>query len=246
MAYVVSVFQLSLGVVCFVWSIVTIIGLFFFGRLIRHQAKIWALAKRGYVQIRHIREDMNEVYYFIRFVEGYYDFSGGVYMEQKDTKTNTPTILPVFNYNLLSKKPINELTELELQLKQFFDNIKSNKIMDIKTLPWGIPTITYFGTDPQPVNYRDRKKIYDAKNIAAMIKRIIMTKEWKLVRMVLILCSVAIIGLLLLGFLDYGMTVKSNNIIGQCQKSLNMSLENYYSLVERTTVAQAQNSTVIV
>jgi hypothetical protein len=87
-------------------------------------------------------------------------------------------------------------------MKDFLKNVKESKTMDITTLSWGIPTITYYANIPNPVNVKDMKKVYDAKNISAMIKRILMTKEWKLVRMVLILCGIIMVCLVILGFVE--------------------------------------------
>ena len=240
--FTITLFQLCLGIIGIVAMFIFAITLGFFGKLIKHQIKIWLLARRGYIQIRHVREDMNEDYYFIKFIDGHYSFSGGVFMEQKDTKTNSTSILQQFNYEVLKNKT-TELTELEKQIKSFFDNIKDNKIMDIKTLPWGLPTITYFGTDPQPVNFRDRKKVYDAKNIASMIKRILMTKEWKLVRIALIIGVVGIVGLLVLSVISYGVANKFSSNLAVCQQSLNITLTKYMDLVN-TTIVPIQNTTI--
>jgi hypothetical protein len=237
--------MIIIGAVSFVLLMVI---LFFFGKLIKHQIKIFFLRNRGYVQLRHIREDMNENNYFIRVKNDVYDVSGGVYLDQKDTKTKAQDILQKLDYDLLSKKPEVELNAIEKQFLQFFNNINSNnKLMDIKTLSWGIPTITYFGNNPNPVNYRDIKKVYDAKNISAMIKRLLMTKEWKLVRMVLLISAVAMIGLLVLGFIDA--KISSNNAINlkTCQYMLNQSINNNFIMFNNTIVpALHQNSTVII
>jgi len=235
--YSISLVQLIIGVVSFVISIIFIIVLVFFGKLLKHQTKIWALAKKGYVQIRHIREDMNEDKYFIRIKDDHYKFNDGIYMEQKDVKTNAHTILPVFDYELLSKKKESELNALELQLKNFFEGINKSKIMDIKSLEWGIPTLTYFGNNPNPINFRDIKKVYDAKNIASMMKRIIMTKEWKLVRMVLYIATASILLSLILGYLNYHVMNLNSQSLSECLYMLNTSNTQYTNLVNNTMLS---------
>lgn len=228
-------------------SLVLLVGIFFFfGKLIWHQVKIWMLRNKGYIQVRHIREDMTENYYFIRVKDDHYDLDGGIYIDQKDVKTKTEDILPKFDYKLLSKKKPEEMTELEKQLKGFFDAIKEQQLMDIKTLPWGIPTISYFGNNPSPINYREIKKVYDAKNIAALIKRILLTKEWKLVRMVLILCSIAIIGLMVLSIVDYGLINRSTQNLAACQMMLNDTNNKLFVMFNNTLPQLLQNSTRIV
>ena len=229
-------------------SFVLLLGiLIFFGKLIKHQMKIWLLRNKGYIQVRHIRDDMNEDNYFIRIKDDHYDIAGGIYLDQKDTKTKSHDILAKFDYQLLSKKRFEELDALEKQIMDFFSGIKNNKLMDIKTLSWGIPTVTYFGTSPNPVNYRDIKKVYDAKNIAALIKRLLMTKEWKLVRMVLILCCIAIGGLLVLGFVDYQVMSDSAKNLKFCQAMLNESTTRWMVMFNNTIVpAMNQNATVTI
>lgn len=233
-----------IGAISFVLLVAILI---FFGRLIKHQIKIWLLRNKGYVQVRHVRDDMSEDYYFIRIRDDHFDVAGGIYLDQKDTKTKSESILAKFDYALVSKKKPEEMDALEKQIKSFFDGIKDNKLMDIKTLSWGIPTITYFGSSPNPVNFKDIKKVYDAKNIAAMIKRILMTKEWKLVRLVLILASIALVGLLILGFLDYKVMADANTNLRVCQSMLNESNTRFYVMFNNTVVpAMNQNSTVII
>lgn len=234
--------MIVVGAISFVLLIALLL---FFGKLIKHQMKIWLLKNKGYIQVRHVRDDMTEDNYFIRIRDDHYDIKGGIYLNQKDTKTNSEEILPKFDYALLSKKKPEEMTALEVQLKQFFDAIKSNKLMDIKTLSWGIPTITYFGTNPNPVNFREIKKVYDAKNIAAMIKRLLMTKEWKLVRMVLILCAIALVLWVILGFLSYGLLEGNTKNLGMCQQMLNESIMKYDVMFNKTiTNAIAAGNTV--
>jgi len=220
--------------------------LIMFGKLIKHQIKIWLLRDKGYIQIRHIRDDMNEDNYFIRIKDDHFDFAGGVYLDQKDTKTKSQNILPLFNYDLLSKKIPSEMSELEKQLFEFFENIKKNKLMDIKTFSNGISTITYKGTNPNPINYSDIKKVYDAKNIASLIKRILMTKEWKLVRMVLILCAVALCLWVILGFLDYGLANKNATNLANCHAQLNYSTNQWITKEIIPTVNITENRIIFI
>jgi len=234
--------MLIVGMVSFVILIAITL---FFGRLIKHQFKIWMLRNKGFIQVRHIRDDMNEDYYFIRFKNDHFDFSQGIYMYQRDTKSKTDSILTPVDPGLLSKKPADEMSAGEKELKRFIDAIKDSKIMDIKTLPWGIPTITYFGQNPNPINFRDVKKVYDAKNIAAVMKRLLMTKEWKLVRIALIVGCVASVGLLILGFADYKLVSDGQAELRTCQLMLNDSIVRYNVMFNNTIVpALHQNSTV--
>lgn len=232
--FVINSVALILGVVGIISMVLLFFGLIFFGRLVKHQSKIWLLARRGYTQIRHIKEDMTEKYYFLRIRNDHFSFDDGIYMEQKDTKTKGKNILAPLDYGLLSRTDDVNLSAEEKQIKGFLQSIKDSKVMDITTLSWGIPTITYFANNPNPVNVKEMHKVYDAKNIAAMIKRILMTKEWKLVRMVLILCVIALGLYVILGFLNYGLIHKSSENLGNCLTQLNVTSTKYTELLNTT------------
>jgi hypothetical protein len=95
------------------------------------------------------------------------------------------------------------------------------------------------------VNFREIKKVYDAKNIAAMIKRLLMTKEWKLVRMVLILCMIALFLWVVLGFLSYSLIKTNTGNLANCQAILNQTLTNYNVMFNKTlTEAVSAGSTI--
>lgn len=206
----------------------------FFGSLMWLQSRVWLLAKRGFYQIRHIREDKVEKYYYLRVSDGKYDFDGGVYIAEKDSLTRMEKIIGKFDYRLLSRKKEAELDAVEKEVLKFLLSIKNSKVVDITTLSWGIPTVTYYGNNPNPVNYADMKKLHDAKNISALIKRIIMTKEWKLVRLVLILCSIAIVAWMILGFLSYGLVNNLQAKLGACEISLNDTNNRLYYQMNNT------------
>ena len=241
--YIVTPVQFVIGIVGIVSFIILVFLIFLFGRLMKHQTKLKLMAKRGYTQIRHIREDMVENYFFLRINNDHYEFDQGIYMEQKDVKTKSRSILAPLDYKLLCKKPEDQLSAEEKQIKSFLRSIENSKVMDITTLSWGIPTITYYANDPNPVNVKERKKVYDAKNIAAMIKRLLLTKEWKLVRMVLILTLVGFGLMLLLAFLYYGMGSKNATNLNLCLGQLNVTTNNYLTLLN-TTQQQTLNQVV--
>lgn len=214
--------------------------LIFFGSLMWLQSRIWLLAKKGFYQIRHIREDKVEKYYYLRISDGKYDFEQGVYISEKDSVTRMESIINKFDYNLLSKKKDTELNAVERETLKFLMSIKNSKVVDITTLSWGIPTVTYYGNNPNPINYSDIKKLHDAKNISALIKRIIMTKEWKLVRMVLILCAIALVAWVALGFLGYNMINGLQSKLNSCQSDLNVTSNKLINQLNMTLDSAVQ------
>jgi hypothetical protein len=246
MGYIISGWQLGIGIVGFISLIVLVVGLFFFGKLIWHKTKIAAMAKRGFTQVRHIREDMVENYYFIRIKDDHYDFDGGIYMEQKDVKTKTRSLLAKLDYRMLSRKTDEQFTAEEDQIRAFLKSLENYQVMDITTLSWGIPTITYYGNNPNPINPKDVHKVYDAKNIAAMIKRLLLTKEWKLVKMVLYLCAIAIVLWIVLGFLDYGLASSNAKNLAECINNWNSTQSKYEILLNTTKVVAQQSSTIVI
>jgi hypothetical protein len=245
MAYVISGWQLVIGIAGFIAIIILVVGLFFFGKLIKHKAKLSLLAKRGYTQIRHIKEDMTEKYYFLRIRNDHYDFDDGIYMEQRDTRTKTGHILAPLDYDLLSNKLDINLNAEEREIKSFLRGIRNSQVMDITTLSWGIPTITYYGNNPNPINPKEIHKVYDAKNIASMVKRLLLTKEWKLVKMVLYLCMCSIILSLILGFINYGVAHSNAVNLANCLSNWNSTQVKYEDLLNASRVV-LQNSTTII
>lgn len=252
--YIISQTALIMGVVGIVSFVILAALLIFFGRLIKHQFKIWTLAKKGYTQIRHIKEDMTEKYYFLKIRDDHFTFDQGIYMEQKDIRTKTNSILAKYDANLLKDKPDKDCSVEEMEVKRFcagiqkfLQSVKDSQTMDITTLSWGIPTITYYGNNPNPINVKEIKKVYDAKNIAALIKRILMTKEWKLVRLALIVAMIAIGLWVILGFLDYSIWSKGAANLHNCLGQLNATYTKYTELLNSTRVYNVvQNSTTII
>lgn len=246
MGYVINTTGLVLGVAGIVSLVLFIFVCIFFGRLIKHQWKVWLFAKRGYTQIRHVREDKTERYFFLRIKDEHYDFDSGIHMEQLDTRTKTKNILAELPKDLLSDKPEKVLSAEDIQIKTFLDRIRNSKVMDINTLSWGIPTITYYGDNPNPVNYGDIHSIYSAKNIACMIKRIMMTKEWKLVRMALIVGMIGIGLSVIIGFLDWSMINKANENLAVCLANWNSTQAQYTELLNTTKEVILANATVTI
>ena len=74
-----------------------------------------------------------------------------------------------------------------------------------------------------------------------------MTKEWKLVRIVLILCAVALCLWVILGFLDYSLASKNATNLANCQAQLNYSTNQWITMFNNTIKpALGQNSTITI
>jgi hypothetical protein len=229
-----GVFSLLLGMACagvlaIIFSLIVII---MFGRLIRIQFQMWTLAKKGFIEVDHVREDNVIKVYYLRPSEDHFEFDKGVYLLQKDALSKRAEYIKRVDKDFLSKdstkvdaKEKEEMAELLKNSKDWIYNI------DSVTLKWGIPCIFYYGKDPNPVNFRDRTKIYDSKVFAAYVQRILLNKEWKLARMALIIGIVAICLSLILAIGYYGSVTKNASNLEKCETMLNESFTSYQVLV---------------
>lgn len=236
-------FDLILLIVGSISFFILIFILFFFGKLIWLQLRIWLLAKQGYQQVEHVGEDNVRRYFYIRPKDSSFKFDKGIYILQKDAITKSGDILRKVDGALLKSLPEAEAKEV----KDLYERAtKFRYDPDVVTLRWGIPTITYYGNDPNPVNFKERKKIYDSKNISALIQRILLTKEWKLVRIVLILCCVAIVMSIALGFLYWNSVQGVTKDLSTCNMQLNTTNYQYTQLLNYTNYVRSQSSNVTV
>lgn len=224
-------------------TLVLIFGLFLFGKLIWFQLRVWMLARRGFHAVEHIGEDNVRRYFYLRPKDSSFEFDKGVYILQKDALTKTGSILQKVNSDLYKGKNEAEQKEIDGLLERMH-KLRYNP--DVVTLRWGIPTISYYGNDPNPINFKERKKLYDSKNIAALIQRIMLTKEWKLVRLVLIIAACGIILSLILGGLYWNNSVGKDGIIKDCIRQINESNNRYISLLNQTITTRTQSNVVTI
>jgi len=249
---------------CIIASFLVFIGFAFFGRLIWLQMRIWLLAKRGYQQIEIIGKDNVRHYFYLRPMGDKFDINDGFYMFKPDTMTKVPHLLQRMNKNLASKFPdldekiLKNLKDKEvdmvmerykaekeeyMRLVEKVDMLKYK--IDVVTLRWGIPTLTYYGDNPEPIDFKEPKKIYDAKVLKGVYLRILLTqrynefKKW-IMWGVIALCVIAVV------LVIYYFLFKSNaTTISQCMTNLNFTNGQLVQCMNQTARLMA-NATITI
>jgi hypothetical protein len=236
---------LVIGLISF---ILLVLLLLFFGRLIGNQIKLWSLAKKGYHFVEHVGEDRVKRTFILKPKETKFDLDGGIYFYQKDAvlKGEKELFKKVDN-GLLSKKEVDvEGAEAKEQFKALNKLAQLNYKTDSVILSWGMPTLVYYGNDPNPVNFTDRKKVYDSKVISSYIKRLLLDKEWAFVRMVLLLTIIGFFLCIVLGFIYWKSISTSSDNLQFCMNVLNVTQIKYNELLNTSIRIAVQNSTMII
>lgn len=225
-------------------TILLVLLLMFFGRLIWLQIKIWLLARRGYMQIDHVGEDKVHRFYYLRPKEGKFDIKGGCYILQDETITKVMEIIkrPAKGLGKEGEKgDAADNTELAAIIK-VVGNLQYNK--DAVTLRWGIPTIEYYGDDPQPILHSERKKLYSAGIINNIILKILTMRNFKLFQKWFMIIAIAG-GVIAVALIIIGMVMRQNSInMNQCIQILNITqgkLEAYLRPLVNATVQNASD-----
>lgn len=191
-AFMVFDWLLSLFILGGVSFIVLIFVLLWFGKVIVAQFNARRLAKKGYYMIDHIEDSGLHKFYFLKPKDEMYDVSSGLYQHIKETSTRT--------YELMSNWR--------------FD---SNQV----TWRFGIPTLTYYGSDINPVNFKNRDKVYDAKQMKGYAMLLLMaTKSEEFKRILNYLLIGACVLTLILGVFVIIMNQQASTI-HMCQAQLN-------------------------
>lgn len=194
---------MNIGLWLMVLGVVSTLALTFlliiFGRVLISQMRVWALSKRGFYMVEHIGEDNLRRYYFMKPKEDHFDIDDGFYMFLRDTITRTGDVLEKVNPDLLKAKNVIEPEEALLlnmrpaDKKKYLDRVFAEKKeferfhrvaheltfkREAVTLRYGIPTVTYYGSNPSPVYFKEANKQYDSKILKNLYLRILLTQKW--------------------------------------------------------------------
>ncbi len=110
----------------------------------------------------------------------------------------------------------------------------------------GMPVITYYGDNPDPLNPADRSKVYGSGVIKDMYLRLLLTQRYKDFKLLLTLMLVAL-GIIAIGMIYLSASHSSDaRNYGECIKMINTTLNNYNDILNQTLTASAQGSVVTV
>lgn len=220
-----------------------ILILIMFGSLMWLQIRIWFLAKRGYHLIEHIGEDKVRRYFYAKPKDRKFEFDTGFYAFIPETTNYIPRIVKSVDKRLIKELPEAMQQEIEDCAKIIKD---LNYDRDATTIRWGIPTITYYGSNPEPFYFQDRKKQYDAKTFRDVYLRILLTRDFNFLRRVITygVIALVIIGIVLIiyyfVFSNYASSLQS------CTYNLNVTNARLIDFINRTIpiVSQPHNITI--
>ena len=237
-----TIILIFVGMVSFVLLIITY-ALFF--RIIWLQLRIFMLAKRGFHLVEHIGEDRVRRYFYLRPNGDKFDFNNGYYIFIPDSSTKMSELMIKPNRRLTENQFINDVElakrvnpkEKEKYIKdckaeyqkycKIYDALTNLKYsVDAVTLRWGIPTITYYGNQADPIKFQKKQKTYDAKILKDLYLRILLTQKFKEFQKWI---KIAALSLLIIGILMFIYVLLLSDSIG----SVNSCLE----LVNQTQIA---------
>lgn len=244
--------------------LVLVIGWIIFGRLIRLQLKRWILAGKGYVEVEHISATKVRNYFIMRPNNQKFDIGEGFYHYIPECITKKGALIRKFDQNFLSKVPEVDISELEGLTEKEQEEFKARNIAEwtelkglyavIKGMKYdpellnrksGMPVITYYGDNPDPINPADRKKVYGSGVIKDMYLRLLLTQRYKDFQLIIVvaLISFVVIAIALVGMWNLHST--DANSIKNCLSQLNTSNTAMLEFANKTLQQTLQSSTVI-
>ena len=236
-----------------------------FGRLIKLQFKRWFLGNKGYIEVEHVSSTKVRNYFIMKPSNNKFNLDDGFYHYISECITRKGDIMKKIDKSFLSKMPDFEPSELEgmsdKEQKEYKDRVISeynelkNLVKLISNLKYdpeqlsrkiGMPVITYYGDNPDPINFAERTKAYGSGVIKDMYLRLLLTQRYKDFQfMILILliswvvCVTAMFGL-------WRVHVGDSKLIVDCFTAINQSNAQWMELANRTVSANLQSSTILV
>ena len=222
-------------------TILFIVLMIIFGKLIKLQVKIWFLARKGFHLVEHVGMNKVRTYFYLRPKDNKFDFKSGFYLHYPETTTKASGLLPSTpkGYRFLKFSDIAETAEGD-KLSEIVKKLVYNS--DAITLKWGIPIITYVGNSPYPVNFSEPKTEYGAQVIRDVYIRLLATEQYGLMKRIImigLLVGAGILIALVLLFFAYKSNAGNLNL---CLYNLNSTTQNLLAC----SIKAASNSTIIV
>jgi hypothetical protein len=236
-----------------------------FGKLIRLQIKRWLMASKGYVEVEHISATKVRNYFIMRPNNNKFDIEDGFFHYIPECVTRKGDILRKFDKSFLSKMPEIDPSDIEglndkekeeylLRVTAEWNELKGlyKVISGIKYDPqllnrkFGMPVITYYGDNPDPINPSDRTKSYGSGVIKDMYLRLLLTQRFKDFQMIIIVLVVSwvVVAIALVGL--WQVNKGTADSLGKCIDMLNVSETHLFDLMNQTIKQTAQSSTIVV
>lgn len=253
----------------FVLGVISFIALIaiwtFFGKLIKVQFQRWTLGRKGYVEIEHVSETNLRDYFIMRPKENKFDVLDGFYHYIPEAITRGGDVLKKYSPDFVNKLstmdpkeveslPEGEQKEFAKRMRAEYEQFKKasetiNKLnFRTKAVTWkfGMPIITYYGDNPDPVLFSNRDKSYGAGVIRDMYLRLLLTQRYKDFKFII---SVMLIAFFIIAIANFGFwkLLQSSNVeLSMCHSMLNKTQDGLLDLMNRTIPRVVQNSTIIV
>ena len=220
-----------------------ILILFIFGNLMWLQFRVWFLAKKGYHLIEHVGEDKVRRYFYAKPKDKHFEFDTGFYAFVPETTSYAPRIIKSVDKKLIKELPETQQQEIE-DLARIIKDLKYDR--DATTIRWGIPTITYYGSNPEPFYFQDRKKQYDAKTFRDMYLRILLTRDFNFLRKIITFGIIALVIIAIVLIIYYFVFSNYASALQTCSINLNETSARLVDFINRTMpiVAQPRNITI--
>jgi hypothetical protein len=110
----------------------------------------------------------------------------------------------------------------------------------------GMPVITYYGDNPDPINYADRKKVYGSGVIKDMYLRLLLTQRFKDFKMFMLISTIAFV---IIAISNAGFYYNAKGLIAankQCLAMLNNSITTHDVWVNQTLSGLMQRSSEVI
>lgn len=258
-------FFYTIYISAWLFGVLFVLTWLFFGKLIRLQIKRWIFASKGYVEIEHISPTKVRNYFIMRPTDKKFEIDSGFYHYISECITRKGDIIKKIDKDMLAKDFQIEESELEgmteKEKEKYLNDAKaqwkelqglSKLISGLKYDPellnrkMGMPVITYYGDNPDPLNPADRDKYYGAGVIRDMYLRLLLTQRYK------DFMTFVTIGLILVGIImiaNVGMYYVHNQSAqnaNACWTLFNQTQNNYMDLVNKTMLAKMQGNNLII
>lgn len=218
-------FDIIIGVVS-LGTLLLIIIMAVYGKIIKLQLKIWIMTKRGYLLVEHVLPQVRN-YYFLRSKDGKFEFRDSFFIDLPGRVTRIKSL--VHNVGFRRIKSDEELVELRERM--------SNKVIDDRKINfrWGVPMITFVGDSPFPENFY--KKEDDSDNprpISELYRRLINTTRFNYIKRIITFCIIIIVISLIVAIALYFIYNQSNNMASHCLMLWNSSQERLLGCMNNT------------